>query len=453
MREFPPAQIETPIERDVYTVARLNKAARQLAESRFAQVWVEGEISNLSAPRSGHLYFTLKDAQAQIRCAYFRSRRALLEYLPEDGVQVLIRARLTVYEARGDLQLVVQHIEPAGEGALREKFERLKRALEREGLFDADGKRPLPGVPRAIGVVTSPTGAAIRDIISTCKRRFAGIPIIVYPTQVQGEPAVGGIIDALHIAVQRQECDVLILARGGGSLEDLWAFNDERVARAVAACTTPVVTGIGHEVDFTIADFVADQRAPTPTAAAELTVPDAAAIARQVRTNATLLRSAISRRIEQLMQRGDLLAHRLIHPTRRYARARHLFELLYGRLVSALNGAVNAGRMRLISHSQGLLLHGPQHRLEQAGWRMRSSQKRLAGMASRLTSPPRQRLNACASRLHAVSPLATLERGYAVVTDDAGVVVTRAEQAAIGSELEVRLARGWLNCRVEGKRD
>lgn len=453
MREFPKAETEarskTSPTRQVYTVDRLNKAARQLLESTFSQVWVEGEISNLSAPRSGHLYFTLKDGSAQIRCAYFRNRRALLGHLPADGDQVLMRARLTIYEPRGDFQLVVQHIEPAGEGALRMRFEKLKRNLQAEGLFDAARKKPLPGIPRKIGIITSPTGAAVRDIITTCRRRFAALPLVIYATPVQGELATDGVLQALAIAQQRAECDVLILARGGGSLEDLWVFNEEQVARAIADCTIPVVSGIGHETDYTIADFVADTRAPTPTAAAELTVPDGEQLRRQVDSDISQLLSHINRKIEQAMQRNDLYSHRLIHPTRQYAQARHQFQLLYGRLGAGLKANLAATKLNFNLLSQGLMQHSPENRLQNTGWRLHGLRQRLAGSGERLAQPARQRLRTAAARLDSVSPLATLDRGYALVTDESGKVVTNARTVLLDSSVDVKLASGTLNCRVE----
>lgn len=451
MREFPSAQTDLPLEREVYTVDKLNKAARQVVESRFAQVWVEGELSNLSAPSSGHLYFTLKDQTAQIRCALFRNRRAMFDYTPTEGTQVLIRARLTIYEPRGDLQLVVQYIEPAGEGALREKFEQLKRTLEKEGLFDEARKKPIPTMPRCIGVITSPSGAAVRDIVTTCHRRFAAIPIIVYPTPVQGDLAPDNLNRSIALAVQRAECDVLILARGGGSLEDLWAFNEEQVARAVAECTIPVVTGIGHEIDFTIADFVADQRAATPTAAAELVVPEATVIARQVQTHKAQMVTAITRKIEQATQRNDLLTHRLIHPTRRYAQARHRFQLLYSRLGAALGQDIGRQKLNFNSTAQRLLQHSPRHRLVTDSWRLQTANRRLGNVSKRLTATIRRHFQSSIARLNAVSPLATLERGYAMVTDESGQVVTKAQQVQVGSNLDVRLSQGKLTCRVEDK--
>ncbi|MDZ7770078.1 MAG: exodeoxyribonuclease VII large subunit [Woeseiaceae bacterium] len=299
------------------TVSELNRQARQLLERGFATVQVEGELSNLARPASGHLYFTLKDSSAQIRCAYFRQRQRGPTIRLADGDQVLATGRVSIYEARGDYQLIVEQLEPAGEGELRRRFEALKKKLAAEGLFDEAIKQPLPALPRCIGVITSPAGAAIRDILSILKRRFPAIPVIIYPSAVQGAAAVPELLAALDSAVRRDECDVLIIGRGGGSLEDLWAFNDEGLARALHACPIPVVSAVGHEVDFTIADFVADLRAPTPSGAAEQVVPDQAAWQRSLQALAERLNAHIGRRLEARQQQLDWLAKRLAQGSRR----------------------------------------------------------------------------------------------------------------------------------------
>src|SRR5271167_2003565 len=269
-----PGPVARP-DRDVYSVSRLNREVRVLLERGFASLWLEAEISNFSRPSSGHWYFSLKDAAAQVRCAMFRQRNMLCSFTARDGQKVLVRARIGLYEPRGEYQLIVDHMEDAGLGALKRLFEELSAKLKQEGLFDAERKRPLPSLPRRIGIITSPTGAAVRDILHVLARRFPAAAVLIYPVAVQGAQAAPEIIAALKLAGRRAECDVLILARGGGSLEDLWAFNDEALARAIAASPIPVVSGIGHEVDVTIADFAADVRAPTPSAAAEIVVPDA----------------------------------------------------------------------------------------------------------------------------------------------------------------------------------
>ena len=261
-------------ERNVYSVSALNREVRLLIERGLGVIWVEGELSNLAQPSSGHWYFSLKDRDAQLRCAMFRQRNSSVGFTPRAGQQVLVRGRVSLYEPRGDYQFIAEHMEEAGVGALKREFERLKAKLAAEGLFAPELKRSLPRIPKRIGVVTSPTGAAIRDILHILARRFPPASVLIYPSPVQGEAAVPALIESLRLAGERRECDVLIVARGGGSLEDLWAFNDERLARAIRACPIPVVSGIGHEVDFTIADFVADVRAPTPSGAAELVVPD-----------------------------------------------------------------------------------------------------------------------------------------------------------------------------------
>ena len=270
--------LELPLtpEREVFSVSALNRDARRIIESNFGVIWVEGEISNLARPSSGHMYWSLKDDNAQVRCAMFRQANRSLTFAPKNGLQVLARARVSLYETRGEFQLIVDFLEEAGEGLLRRRFEELKRKLAAEGLFETERKQQLPALPRRIGVVTSPSGAAVRDILSVLRRRFPWVQVVIYPTLVQGATAAYEIAQTLELADSRGDCDLLILARGGGSLEDLWSFNEEIVARAIAALDTPLISGVGHEIDFTIADFVADVRAPTPSGAAEIAVPDQA---------------------------------------------------------------------------------------------------------------------------------------------------------------------------------
>ncbi len=303
-------------ERDVYTVSRLNGEARTLLETGLPALWVEGEISNFACPASGHWYFTLKDRDAQIRCAMFRARNMQVGFRPRDGQQMLIRGRVSLYEPRGDYQLLAEAMEDAGEGALRREFEKLKAKLAAEGLFDVALKRPLPKMPRRIAIVTSPTGAAIRDVLHILARRFPPAEVLIFPTPVQGAAAVDAIVAAIDAVCRNGGCDVLILARGGGSIEDLWCFNDERVARAIRRSTVPVVTGIGHEIDFTIADFAADVRAPTPSGAAELVVPDRGTLMAGVRGLAARLQQAVQRQLRHAAQRHEQLTARLqrTHP-------------------------------------------------------------------------------------------------------------------------------------------
>ncbi|MEW8429342.1 MAG: exodeoxyribonuclease VII large subunit, partial [gamma proteobacterium symbiont of Ctena orbiculata] len=306
-------------QREIYSVSRLVRETRSVLEGSFPLIWVSGEISNLAQPASGHIYFSLKDEIAQVRCAMFRMKRQKLRFRPENGQQVVLRARVSLYEARGEFQLIVEHMEPAGEGALRLAFEQLKQRLAAEGLFDAGHKQPLPSIPQQLGIITSPSGAAIRDLLTVLKRRFPVLPVIIYPVQVQGEGAAEQITAMLQLADRRDECDLLILSRGGGSLEDLQAFNDEGVARAIHACRIPLVTGIGHEIDFTIADFVADQRAATPSAAAELVSPDQAAWQRQLKQLGQRLGLGQRRYLGQLQEQLLTLRGRLLrqHPSQR----------------------------------------------------------------------------------------------------------------------------------------
>jgi exodeoxyribonuclease VII large subunit len=391
--------------RDVYSVTRLNREAKALLESGLPALWVEGELSNLSRPASGHWYFTLKDAGAQVRCAMFRGSNLRVRVAPRDGLQVLVRARVSLYEARGDYQLIVEHLEEAGEGALRRRFEELKARLAAEGLFDAARKRPLPRLPRRIGVVTSPSGAALRDILHVLARRFPAVPVLVYPVPVQGATAAGEIAVAIRAASAAREVELLIVARGGGSLEDLWAFNEEAVARAIRDSAIPVVTGIGHEIDFTIADFAADVRAPTPSGAAELAVPDRGEWLRALATGTNRLATAWRRWSGRSREQLGWLARRLerLHP-----------------------------RARLAAQAQ----------------RLDELEARLGRAARQRLDRERLRLGAATRTLHAVSPLATLGRGYAIVLTAEGRVVRAATDVVAGEAVRARTARGTLHATV-----
>jgi exodeoxyribonuclease VII large subunit len=434
-------------ERDVYTVSRLNKEVRLLLESGMPLLWLEGELSNFAAPASGHWYFTLKDSGAQVRCAMWRQRNSLLRFRPRDGMLVLARARVGLYEPRGEYQLIVEHLEEAGEGALKREFEKLKSRLAAEGLFAAERKRPLPVMPRRIGVVTSPTGAAIHDILRVLRARFPAAAVLLYPTAVQGAAAVPEIVRALECASRRAECDVLIVARGGGSLEDLWCFNDERVARAIAASSIPTIAGVGHEVDVTIADFVADWRAPTPSAAALAAVPDRAAWLENLRQLENRLAGALGRALRQKMLAFRTLAQRLqrSHPGARLAQHTQRLDDLDLRLRSALRSALLHQGQRLENLATRLWRENPRHRLE-------ALCSRAAALRQRLVSALAGSLNALAARtLDAVSPLATLARGFAVVRRvDDGAVLRDASQAPPGTEIEALLSKGSLRATVRG---
>jgi len=436
--------------RDVYTVSRLNREVRALLEGHFPLVWLEAEISNLAQPASGHWYFTLKDENAQVQADMFRNRNRLLRLVPANGMQVLVRARIGLYEARGEFQLVVEHMEEAGEGALRRTFEALRNRLDAEGLFAMERKRPLPRLPQRIGVITSPSGAAIRDILTTLRRRFPGIPVIVYPVPVQGEGAAPEIARMLHLAGERRECDVLILARGGGSLEDLWAFNEEVVARALAACPLPVVTGIGHEVDFTIADFVADQRAPTPTAAAELLTPDRREWLHRVQQLMNRLQRAQIGRLQRLEQQVRWLRTRLPHPARRIEEGLQRLDELALRRDQAIGHRLRHETSRLTLLHNRLRQQAPLPRLARHRMALEHLGGRLAGAMHAGLKERQARLHALGQTLDAVSPLATLSRGYAIVqrADDGRLVHSHADVAP-GERIAARLGEGRLLAIVE----
>ncbi len=444
-----------------------------LLERGFGSLWLTAEISNLARPSSGHWYFSLKDAAAQVRCAMFRQRNMLCAFAPRDGQKVLVRARIGLYEPRGEYQLIVDHMEDAGLGELRRQFEALSAKLAAEGLFAVERKRALPALPRRIGVITSPTGAAIRDILHVLARRFPAIPVLIYPVLVQGAEAPAEIIAALALAGRRAECDVLILARGGGSLEDLWAFNDERLARAIVASPIPIISGIGHEVDFTIADFAADVRAPTPSAAAELAVPDAAEWHDSLAQLDARLRRGMRRRIEEQRTRLQWLTGRaaLVSPATRLAEQAQRLDELEQALLRAMGRRLQrtgerlrwlSGRAALVSPAtrltqQGLRLETLRQRLSRIGRSpLRQSRERLESLEQRLSRGEqsqlrrsRERLLPLVRTLNAVSPLATLERGYAIVSTASGAILRNAADAAPGMIIDARLGSGRVRAKVE----
>jgi exodeoxyribonuclease VII large subunit len=433
------------------TVSELNRQVRLLLEQNIARLWIEGEISNLARPASGHLYFTLKDDAAQIRCAWFRQRQRGARATLRNGDKMLVLGRVSLYEPRGDYQVIVEQVEAAGEGELRRRFEVLKKKLAAEGLFDAERKRPLPPVPKRIGVITSPSGAAIRDILTVCRRRFPAIPVIVYPAAVQGGAAIGEIVAALRTAAARQECDVLIVGRGGGSLEDLWAFNEEAVARAIAACPIPVVSAVGHEIDFTIADFVADVRAPTPSGAAELVAPDQAEWLRSCAATTSRLALQIKRYLDNNAQALDWLGRRLqqASPSRRLRQQRARLD----GLTRALGGAMRhdfTRRGRAADRLVGRFLAcSPGTRLERASQCLANLEPRLARAGRVSLERAGARLRQAERALNSVSPLATLERGYAIVSDaGTGRVLTDAGHITAGTDVTARLARGRIRATV-----
>lgn len=391
--------------REVFTVSRLNKEARGMLEQGFGLIWLAGEISNFTHHGSGHMYFSLKDDKAQVSCAMFRGQNRGLGFRPAMGMQVLVRARVSIYEARGNYQLIVESMEETGEGRLQREFERLKKKLHDAGLFDADRKQPLPAAPGKIGIITSPTGAAVRDILHVLKRRFPVAQVLIYPVAVQGEAAAGQIVRALALAEAHGSCDLLILARGGGSLEDLWAFNEETVAQAIFECPIPVISGVGHEIDFTIADFVADVRAPTPSAAAEIAVPD------QREWLNTLAR----------------YLDRLGHLARRY--------------LSAKREKTGWLEKRLAQAHPGQLLNQQGQKLDELGLRLRRAVQDKLGRLH-------QRLDPLARALQAIGPQATLERGYAIVSHGEAIV-RDAGTLNKGDEIHIRFARGTATSTIK----
>jgi exodeoxyribonuclease VII large subunit len=439
-------------DRDIYTVSRLNQTARQLLEQGLPRIWLEGELSNLARPSSGHLYFTLKDSRAQIRGAMFRNRNQLLRFKPQEGMQVLVRAKVSLYEPRGDYQLIAESMEEAGDGALQRAFEELKRKLELEGLFRTEHKLPLPPLPHRIGVVTSPSGAAIRDVLSVLKRRFPAIPVLVYPVPVQGKEAGREIAAMLRRAGERRDCDVLILTRGGGSLEDLWSFNEEAVARAIHDCPVPVISAVGHEVDFTIADFVADQRAPTPSAAAELASPDQSEWLAQI----TALQTRSTRHLEQQLgtrrQQLTALTRRLQlrHPGQYLRQQAQRMDELEQRMRLVIRSRFDKLQAELNEALASLRQTTPIHTIDRAGMQRQALEQRLGAAMTALLQQRQRRLAVACKSLDTISPLATLDRGYAIVTrrQDRRILHSAAGVKP-GEQIEARLAQGRLLCTVD----
>ncbi len=438
-------------DKDVYTVSRLNREVRVLLERGFGTLWLEAEISNFARPGSGHWYFSLKDADAQVRCAMFRQRNLLCTVTPRDGQKVLVRARIGLYEPRAEYQLIIDHLEDAGLGALKRQFEELRVKLAAEGLFASERKRALPRLPKRIGVITSPTGAAVRDIIHVLARRFPAIPVLIYPVPVQGAQAAAEIIAAVRLAGQRADCDVLILARGGGSLEDLWSFNDEGLARAIVASPIAIITGVGHEVDFTIADFAADVRAPTPSAAAELAVPDAAEWLDGVARCGARLQRAMRRLLSDQRVRLRWLSGRaaLVSPGARLTQQAQRLDELEQSLARAIRRQLLDRRERLRWLGGRATLVSPITRLTQQTVRLGNLDQRLQRAVREQLRRARERLLPLLRTLHAVSPLATLERGYAIVSTTDGQILRDATAVGPGTVIEARLGNGSLRARVE----
>lgn len=444
--------LDTVPDQNAITVSQLNRRAKSLLEQGIASLWIEGEISNIARPASGHVYFSLKDDSAQIRAAFFRQRQRGPTIHFKNGDKVLAHGRVSLYEARGDYQLIVEQVEPAGEGALKREFDRLKKKLSSEGLFDQDRKRSLPALPSCIGIVTSPSGAAVRDVLTVLERRFPAIPVVIYPAAVQGDAAPAELVGALASAVRRNECDVLIICRGGGSLEDLWAFNDETLARSIADCPIPIVSAIGHEVDFTIVDFVADLRAPTPTGAAELVVPDRKDWLSTINTLARRVARLAQRSLEDHAQTLDWLKMRLVagSPTATVARQGDQLREIRGRLAASMQQDLLFRRNKLQTSWAALLTQSPALRIERSIGLLRNLNERLTQSARRSISNIDHRLQLAIRGLHSVSPLATLDRGYAIVTlASTGRTLTSSADVETGQEIRARLLKGEIVATVK----
>ena len=413
-------------------------------------LWIQGEISNLTRPASGHLYLSLKDDRAQVRCAMWRQRSRGLGFQPRNGQQIMARARVSLYEPRGDYQLIIEHMEEAGEGLLRQRLEELKARLDAEGLFEESRKRTLPGLPRRIGIVTSPSGAAVRDVLKILRRRFPSVPALIYPVPVQGEGAAANIAEAIALANRRADCDVLIVTRGGGSLEDLWAFNEEPVARAIFNSAIPVISAVGHEVDITISDLVADVRAPTPSGAAEIAVPDQHAWLGQLEQNMKRLASLAGRQQQRLAERLGFLTGRLERqdPRQRLAQDGQRLDELELRARRAMDAKTSSQRRDLAAMIARLAAASPAKQLQRQLLRKDDLNRRLYRAASQLIERKSQRLGGLARELNAISPLATLGRGYALVYDSKGNLIRDPSQVKTGDSIKARVADGHIHAQV-----
>ncbi|UTV29321.1 exodeoxyribonuclease VII large subunit [Photobacterium atrarenae] len=434
----------------IYTVSSLNAQVRLILENEMGVVWLIGELSNLSMPVSGHWYFTLKDSRAQVKCAMFRGNNRRVTFKPANGTQVLVKARLSLYEPRGDYQLIIESMQPEGDGRLQQQFEQLKLSLAAEGLFAQSLKKPLPEQPRRVGIVTSKTGAALHDILNVLKRRDPSLPVVIYPTLVQGDGAAISIAQAIGRANARQECDVLIVGRGGGSLEDLWAFNEEIVARTIVASQIPIVSAVGHEVDVTIADFVADVRAPTPSAAAELISRDMTHQTQQISQRKQQLHHALRHYLTARQAKLINLQHRLDrrHPQVQLNQQQQLLDELSSRMARAMRQMISNHQQHLHRNEYKLALHSPVQTLAQQASRLEQAQRRLHDAMDRRLLNAGHRLSMMAEKLETVSPLATLGRGYSITRNAQGQVIRSATQVQAGDRLHTRVADGEIHSVV-----
>jgi exodeoxyribonuclease VII large subunit len=438
------------VDQQVLTISDLNRSVKNLLESHFGIVWVEGEVSNLAKPQSGHIYFTLKDQFAQIRCAMFKGRTLILPFELENGMHILAKAKISLYEGRGDYQLIIEQIEDRGEGLLRRRFEMLKKKLAEEGLFDYSQKKKLSPFPKQIGVITSPTGAAIRDVLSVLKRRFATIPVLIYPTSVQGEKASSQIAAAIKLANLREECDVLLVCRGGGSLEDLFAFNEEIVARAIFESKIPIVAGIGHEIDFTIADFVADQRAATPSAAAELLSPNKKEFARCI---IDFYNRIVQGCLSELRHNKMLLANhqsKLLHPSHLLQQHSQTIDMNHQALIKIMELKLHQEKRKVQLLTVKLNHLSPLQTLKENRIQLQLKTKLLNHLIVKKLHQVKQDFGSMARTLNTVSPLNTLDRGYSITTKNSHVV-DDIQQVDLGDKLKIILKNGLLDCLIQEK--
>jgi exodeoxyribonuclease VII large subunit len=437
--------------RHILTVSELNAEVNLLLTQGFPLIWLEGEISNLARPASGHLYFSLKDPKAQVRCAMFRNNNMRMKLKPENGQKVLVRARIGLYEPRGEFQLVVEHMEDAGEGLLQKQYEALKKKLMLEGLFDKNHKQSFPVHPQHIGIISSPTGAAVRDILNVLKRRCPHIPVRLYPVAVQGDASVPQILKALEQAEYDAICDVLIIARGGGSIEDLWSFNDEHVARAIADCPVPIISGIGHEIDFTIADFVADKRAPTPSAAAELISPDREELLQTLDRYELRLQQHMLQQLKEQSEKTNWLNRQLQqqHPLKRIQQQDEKRQQHTKRLNQMMELHITQAAQQLEKTQIRLHNQTPDKHLQQKQQRLSYLQEKLQNLTEKQQNQSQQQLRLLASRLHSISPLATLERGYSITQTLENATITSVTQVKQGQTIKTKLKDGEITSTAQ----
>ncbi len=433
---------------NVYQVSQLTDEMRRLMELSYPEIWIEGELSSLSTPASGHLYFSLKDERSQLRCAMFKGRASISRYRPKAGDLVRVRAKISVYSARGDLQCIVQHMEEAGEGLLQRRFEELKEALNQQGLFDQANKKPIPSFPKHIGIVTSPSGAAVRDIVSTLKRRCPGIPITIYPAVVQGDTGANSIVNSIRDAVAHQRCDVLLVSRGGGSLEDLWCFNHEDVAREIHQCPIPVISGVGHEVDVTIADLVADLRAPTPTAAAELVSPNTEQLVNQLESIKFRLPRSFERFIQRRAQQVDLTGRQLIHPKQQLKRNRDKLNRAASRMTLSMDSSLAKPTTASDNLFRRLRFQNPKQSISRKEASTEVLSQRLKRATQNKLEMTHSSFGNLAGQLHLVSPLATLGRGFAIGRDNNNTILRSTQQVSRHDKVSIQLSDGKLECEV-----